>query len=115
MGFKIAFTRLAPLFAGLTLCMYVYVWLRYPGVLSFLPQLFPHQAPLLAAHAYTAFVLTLPRAEGYVSDTEDLDEYLLDEYLEELTLVNPGSGLPMVGGMGGVDVAGNTWGSDSDD
>lgn len=109
MDFKSAFTRLAPLFAGLTLCMYVYVWLRYPDVLSFLHNLLLHQAPLLAAHTYMAFLLTLPRAEGHAGDTEELDEYL-----EALALVNPGSGLPMVGGMGGVDVDGNTWGSDSD-
>ena len=26
--------------------------------------------------------------------------------------INPGSGLPMVDGCGGVDIAGNTWGTD---
>lgn len=109
MDFKSAFTRLAPLFAGLTLCMYVYVWLRYPDVLSFLHNLFPHQAPLLAAHTYMAFLLTLQWPGGHAGDTEDLDAYL-----DALALVNPGSGLTMVGGMGGVDIAGNTWGSDSD-
>lgn len=29
----------------------------------------------------------------------------------EWTIINPSTGLPMVGGMGGVDVAGNLWGA----
>lgn len=29
--------------------------------------------------------------------------------------VNPANGLPMMGGMGGVDVEGNPWGTDSHD
>ena len=110
MDFKSAFTRLAPLFAGLSLCMCVYVWLRYPDVIKFLNNLFPYQVPLHAAHVYLAFLLTLPSVDCQPGDTEDIDEYL-----DSLALVNPGSGLPMVGGMGGVDVAGNCWGSNSDD
>jgi len=31
------------------------------------------------------------------------------------TAINPGSGLPMVGGMDGVDVCGNSWGCSSPD
>ncbi len=31
----------------------------------------------------------------------------------ETTYVNPATGLPMIGGIGGVDAGGNVWGSDS--
>jgi hypothetical protein len=31
------------------------------------------------------------------------------------TEINPASGLPMVGGIGGVDIEGNPYGTDSDD
>lgn len=30
----------------------------------------------------------------------------------ETTYINPASGLPMIGGIGGIDVAGNVWGTD---
>lgn len=39
----------------------------------------------------------------------------LSGYTTEEFLVNPASGLPMIGGMGGVDVEGNLWGTDLHD
>jgi len=30
------------------------------------------------------------------------------------TAINPANGLPMIGGMGGLDIEGNTYGTDSD-
>lgn len=109
MDFKRAFARLVPLFAGLTLCMYIYVWLKYPDIVQFFDNLLTYQVPLIAAHAYLALIVTFRQDGHQPCDTDGLDDYL-----ESLALVNPGSGMPMADGMGGVDAEGNTYGTDSD-
>jgi hypothetical protein len=107
MDFKTAFRRLAPLFAVLTVCMHVYVWLKYQSVLAFLHNMFLHLAPLLAAHVYLAFLAsrnhTIATGGEYVEeDGDDGDDVLW---------VNPGTGSPMIGGIGGIDTSGYTYGS----
>jgi hypothetical protein len=105
--FKFVFERLAPLFVVLTLGMYAYVWNRYPNVLEFLRHVFTHQVPLLAAHTYLAFMITLN--QNCVSPGEAVGE---DEFSwEEELWINPGTGAPMIGGVGGVDVLGYPFGS----
>ena len=37
----------------------------------------------------------------------------VDPQSTDVAEINPASGLPMVGGMGGLDIAGNPWGVDS--
>lgn len=110
-GFKQAFERLAPIFVVLTGCMYLYVWLKYQDVLSFLSNMFPHLAPLLAAHVYLAFVAsrnhTIAAGPEYVEeDDDDWDEGLW---------VNPGTGAVMIGGPGGIDAMGYAYGSGPSD
>lgn len=47
--------------------------------------------------------------DGFGATAADVQSGLDDNY------VNPASGLPMVGGMGGVDVEGNPFGTDFSD
>lgn len=50
-------------------------------------------------------------AEGGISETV----FLSNELQDDSTIINPASGLPMIGGMAGVDVGGYSFGdSDSD-
>ena len=46
----------------------------------------------------------------------DLDSSMsVPDGFMEVMPINPASGLPMIGGIGGVDVAGNPWGTTSDE
>ena len=46
---------------------------------------------------------------GWGPDNSSFDENTLDNNLFEITLVNPTTVLPMIGGMGGIDACGNLW------
>jgi len=108
-SFKAAFERLAPLFAVMTVCMHVYVWLRYQDLKAFLDNMFLHLAPLLAAHAYLAFLASNNYVNVPVCSEEDseVDAFGWNEDL----CVNPHTGAPMIGGIGGIDATGYTYGS----
>lgn len=108
MNFRTAFARLATLFAGLTLCMYLYVWIQYPDILQFLRHVFPHQALVVAAHAICACLATLKPSHQVTSGCQDPDE-------EDFEWINPETGAPMLNGMGGVDAMGYPFGSGPDD
>lgn len=108
MNFKTAFTQLASVFSGLTLCMYAYVWTEYPDIIEFLNHLFPYQALVVAAHAFCAFLATLKPIHQVASNYHDPDD-------EEFEWINPGTGAPMLNGMGGVDAMGYPFGSGPDD
>ncbi len=47
------------------------------------------------------------------TSNELLTNDLTDINANEIATVNPANGLPMIEGIGGLDVAGNTFGSDS--
>ena len=48
-----------------------------------------------------------------VCDTSELQCSDIHDYSHESTEINPANGLPMVGGIGGVDVEGNAYGTSS--
>lgn len=47
--------------------------------------------------------------------SEELDDFIKPDHHEDFTTINPATGLPMMGGIGGIDVAGNPYGFDNDD
>jgi hypothetical protein len=112
LGFRAAFRRLALLFSAISLCVYPYAWFRHPGIVPFLDHAFEYQIPVLLTHVCLAWAASRGPAQcsGYDDEfeSEGFDE-------PELIVINPGSGLPMIGGMGGVDSEGNSFGSHSDD
>lgn len=67
--------------------------------------------------------LSKSEASAFRAKTPDADIPLIDfDTVESLSshraqtddlIINPSSGLPMVNGIGGIDVAGNTWGNDN--
>ena len=111
--FKYAYRRTGPVFSALMLCMYAYTWGRYPSLVPFLDHAFLYQLPLIIVHAWFALALSWGPAESIAYEDE---EFEIDGFENPPELIiNPGSGLPMVGGFGGVDVAGNAFGTHSDD
>lgn len=48
---------------------------------------------------------------GSIFDSEGCD-FASQSSAEDGCSINPANGLPMIGGYGGVDVEGNTWGTD---
>lgn len=48
-------------------------------------------------------------------EMDDLIKPFSDDSFDGLSEINPATGLPMMGGVGGIDVAGNPYGFDNDD
>jgi len=106
--FRESYTRLAPLFLVLNVCLGVYLWIRHDGFLGMMHYLFPCMVPLFVGHALAAFIRMLPPAQQATWAAEDEEDF-------ETIVVNPGTGAPMFFGAGGVDSMGYTYGCGPDD
>lgn len=108
-AFRESYTRLAPVFLALNVCLGAYLWICHDGFLGMMHYLFPCMVPLLVGHALAAFIRTLPPAQQTTWVADDGDDGI------ETVVVNPGTGAPMIGGVGGVDAMGYMYGNGPDD
>jgi hypothetical protein len=110
--FKVVFKKISPTFGGLTLILYLYLWIDAPSAGEFLTSVFPHQAALFIAQVYIALYLSglSGRYAAYSNDNIDDDD---DVQLSTSwnSTVNPETGALMPDGPGGVDTMGYTYGN----
>lgn len=106
-SFRSAMERVGIFFLVVTILLYVVLW-REHSVL----EIFPYHALVWVAHVCAAYVMST--SSGRQGEAWDGDEF--GSGFEELgeVVINPETGLTMVGGIGGVDAGGYSFGNGPD-
>jgi hypothetical protein len=109
LGFRRTFRRLAPVFSAVSLCAYPLAWFQHPGIVPFLDHAWEYQIPVLFVYVCVAWAVSREPTQYSAYDSGGETDEL------ELIVINPGSGLPMIGKIDGVDTEGRAFGGHLED